>query len=175
VVATYDATHEQVYLLRDYSTLTRYWRVRCRNEVVVEVEPIRGERADAVHGMLERRTLAGRALTLGFLSSARHESVPNVPGYSQNLSVLINERLLGDGFAVPSVQFRPGFFKRDFTVCADDGWTFHIGYSAPWVHELIRKLIYGNTLDYDPADFIERLVEVIGFNRPQWIAGASER
>jgi hypothetical protein len=163
---------EQVYLLHDYSKLTRHWRVRCQNDVVVEIREAPREPGDFVNGMIDRRMLGGQALTLGFLSLSRHESAPGAPGYAQNLIVLVNERLLGDGFATPLVRFRPGFFKRNFTVKASDGWTLHVDYSAPWVRELIRKLNHGNALDYDPADFLERFVEAVAFNRPNWIPGS---
>jgi hypothetical protein len=164
-----DPTGEQVYLLHDYSKLTRYWRVRCQGGAVVEIKEAHREPGESVNGMLDRRTRAGRALTLGFLSLSRHASAPGAPGYAQNLIVLINERVLGDGFATPHLRFRSGFFRRDFTVQAADGWTFRVDYSAPFVRESIRRLVHGDTLEYDPADFIERLVEVVTFNRPEWV------
>lgn len=163
---------KQVFLLRDYATLKRYWRVHVRQGAVLSVQETERGLNEAVHGILEQWVLAGQKTTMGFLSTARLDSTPGAPDYSKNLLILVNERLLGDGVATPRLQFRPGFFVRDIAVPADDHWNFHAHYTAPWLREMVRKLNLGGTLEYDPVDFIERLAEIVSANRSQWLVDA---
>jgi hypothetical protein len=159
----------QSFLLRDYATLKRFWRVHVRHGVVLEVKEGEKGRDEFVHGMLERWTLAGQKTVMAFLSTAPHEAAAGAPGYSKNLLMIVNERLLGDGFAVPRVEFHRGFRTRDVSVRTEDGWSFQAHYRAPYVREFLRRLNLGNTVEYAPVDFIERLIEVIHFNRPHWL------
>lgn len=163
----------QVFLLQDYATLTRYWRVHTLQGAVLRVQETEKGLDETVHGMLERCQLAGRETTLGFLSMECLDGAARVPDYSKNLLILLNERLLGDGLMRPQLQFQRGFFAREITVQAEDGWAFHAHYTAPWLREIVRKLNLGGTLEYDPVDFIERLVEIVGFHRKHWLAAVA--
>lgn len=160
---------EQVFLLRDYATLKRYWRVQVQRGVVLRVQETERGANEAVHGILERWMLAGQETPMGFLSTARLDSAPGAPDYAKNLLIIVNGRLLGDGLAAPRLQFRNGFFARDIAVRAEDDWTFHAHYEAPWLREMVRKLNLGGTPEYDPVDFIERLVEIVVTNRRHWL------
>ncbi len=159
----------RVFVLRDYAAPTRYWRVEVRPRMVTCAQE--GDRADGapVHGLLEQWNVAGTRKTMGFLSASTRESFPSAPDYSKHLLLIIDGRLLGDGLGTPKIRFRKGFFQRTITVNADDGFFFEMHYSAPWIREIFRKLNLGGTPEYDPVDFIERLVEIVVFNRPHWI------
>lgn len=164
---------ERVFLLRDYATLKRYWRVSTREGAVVRVQEAEKAPGDAVHGILERWHLAGREAIMAFMSADCVEGAARAPDYSKSLLILVNERLLGDGLMRPKLKFEQGFFERDITVQAADGWRFHAQYTAPWLREIVRKLNLAGTLEYDPVDFIERLVEIVSIHRPQWIEDAA--
>jgi hypothetical protein len=164
-----DEDAEQVFLLRDYATLKRHWRVHVRQETVLDVREAERGPNEAVQGVLERWVLAGQMTTMGFLSTARIDSAQGAPDYSKRLLILINERLLGDGLSEPRLQFQKGRFARDIDVQAKDGWEFHASYTAPWLREMVRRLNLGGTLEYDPVDFIERLIEVVSESRRGWL------
>ncbi len=106
---------------------------------------------------------------MGYLSAARRDDVPEAADTAKHMLIIVNERLLGDGLATPRLRFQQGFFERDISVEADDGWNFHTHYKAPWLREMIRKLTVGNMVDSCPVDFVERLIETVRFNRPHWL------
>lgn len=64
-----DEGTEQYFLLRDYASLKRYWRVRARREAVIGIEEPDRCLDEAVHGGLERWALAGLQTVMGFLFS----------------------------------------------------------------------------------------------------------
>jgi hypothetical protein len=123
--------------------------------------------------MLDRRRLGGQTLTLGFMSAVWDQNRPEVPNYGEHLLVLVNDRLLGDGYALPSFEFKSEFLTRHLAVSASDGWEFDIRYSKPWFRELFRKINAGGTLESDPVDFTECVIEAISFNRPAWVSKAN--
>lgn len=92
------------------------------------------------------------------------------PNFAEDLLLLINGKLLGDGVAVPEISFRRGIFSNDFSIRLKDGWVFQVHYSRPLLREAWWKFNSGGTLDYYPVDFIEQLVDIVAMNRPHWLA-----
>lgn len=160
---------DKTYLLKDYASLVRYWRVSIRVGNVLCVQEVMRPPQAFVSGVFERWILSGRDTSMGFLSDAKNEEVTAAPGYSKHLLIIVNEKVLGDKVAEPEVRFRKDFFSREFSLRTSDGWTFDVRYRAPWVREMFRRFNLGGTLEYDPVDFIERLVEIISLHRPAWI------
>jgi hypothetical protein len=112
---------------------------------------------------------------MAFLSTARRDDIPTAADFSKNLLILVNERLLGDGLATPRLRFQQGKRERDFSVQSDDGWHFDTHYKEPWLREMYRKFMHGDTWESPPSvDFIEQFVEAVRFNRPDWMV-APER
>lgn len=165
---------EDVFLARDYSTLNQYWRLSAVGGAVTALKKLDHTPGTPVQGMLEVMSLGGRKTTIAFLSKASHQTVPRAPDYSRNLVVLINERLLGDGLAAPHLRFNKGLIARDFSIETDDGWSFHVRYRAPLLREALRRFNLGNTLEYDPVDFVERLIEIVANHRPNWLVPTSK-
>jgi hypothetical protein len=160
---------EQTFVLRDYTTLKQYWRVYVRQGAVVQVQETERRLDENVHGMLERWRLAGSETTMGYLSEACLDGAVRGPAYAKHLLVLVNDKLLGDELVAPRIKFRKNRFARDITVQSADGWCFQAHYTAPWLREMLRKFNLGGTLEYDPVDFIERLVEIVQTHRPRWL------
>jgi len=52
-----------------------------------------------------------------------------------------------------------------------DGRKLSASYRRPWLREFFRALGTGGTLEFDPVDFLERVMDIVSFHRPQWVAG----
>lgn len=125
---------------------------------------------EPIHGLLDQWSLGPARTPMAFFSSCPLDSVPTAPDYSKDLQILIDGRVLGDRTGKPKIRFRKSFFSREFNARLDDGWVFEVHYAAPWFREFFRKLSLGGTPEYDPVDFLERLVEIVRVNRPEWLA-----
>lgn len=160
------------YVLTDYGTMKNCWRISILGDHAStsrELEsspPLKGVESN---GMFHRWKLRDREISAGFLSSAVSEDVA-APDYLKHLLVIINDKVIGDGLATPKVYFSRKYSSRKLQVQTDDGWGLEVTYRAPTVREALRRLNVGGTLEYDPVDFIERLVEVMKSNRPGWVA-----
>lgn len=162
------ADGERVLLLWDSIRFGWFWRVHVRQGAVLRVQKIRMmDHNEDTHGVLAQWVLAGQKTTMGFIFDAWQADRPEEP--SKHLTILVNERLLGDGYATPRIRFQQGFFERDISIEADDGWTFHARYNAPWLRETFRQFTSGGMVDSFPVDFVERLIAAVRSYRPQWL------
>jgi hypothetical protein len=106
---------------------------------------------------------------MGFMSNAYLKAAPRAPDYSTSLIVLVKDRLLGDGYSEPRLQYQRNFWIRELHISTDSDWEFKTRYRPPFVRELVRSMNFKGTLEYDPIDFVERLVEVLRQHRPAWL------
>jgi hypothetical protein len=157
------------FRLRDYVSAGKVWRVRARGDLVIDIGELEGAGDGAIDGIIGRLRIDGSRTSIAFLSGARDERYAGVPGYSKHLLLLIGEKLLGDGFLVPRITFEKTHFSCRLHARSADGWEFRKEYRRPWFREFFRKALYGSSIDYDPVDIVERLVEVVRVNRPHWL------
>ena len=166
-----NAKFAKIYFLQDYASLDQYWRLTVLDGNVVQTEAVPRREDELVVGMFERWRLAGEDVSMGFLSELGHEVVTGNSAYSKHLLIILNGRLFGDGLSKPKLFFREGVMRREFSVRTEDGWKYNATYRSPWIRETIRRILFGgpNTLEYNPVDLIERLVEVVETYRPDWM------
>jgi hypothetical protein len=111
----------------------------------------------------------GRQLICGYFSTTSRLDIEGVPDYMTSLSLLIDSQMVGDGFAIPKIRFRRGVSNRSLEVSSSDGWHCEVHYRARFLREALRKMVWAQTLEYDPIDFIDQMVDVVRVNRPSWL------
>jgi hypothetical protein len=165
---------EQVFLLDEYTLSPWHWRVGLLGDKVLHIQKIPGQISKSLGcGILSKWRLAKRDIVAGVLSNIMRE--PGVPDYSKKFLIIVNERVFGDDFMLPIVNFKKkGIFStREFCVRSKDGWCFQVRYTPPWIRELFRRFLFGSqTLEYDPVDFLEEFVNIIRSHRPSWVTEA---
>jgi len=156
-------------VLTDYTTLKHCWLVTVEGDHVLGVERQHAVQGSHSSGMFSWFQNSGAVVRSGFFSLARHDEVPAAPGYSKNLRVLINDRVFGDGLFCPIMSLEKSMLSSSFNLVASDGWKVRVSYRTPFFREILRRMDVGGTLEYQPVDYFQGLVEFVSCNRPQWI------
>ncbi|MCW2098797.1 UNVERIFIED_ORG: hypothetical protein M2393_001079 [Pseudomonas psychrophila] len=161
---------DQTFFLMGYSNREVYWRLDQLRDGSIRVSGLEERPADASTGGIFGwwKLAGGEAVPMAYFSQQLDGEL-GIPNFAENLVLLINGKLMGDGVAVPEISFRRGIFSSDFSVRLKDGWVFQVHYSRPLLREAWWRFNVGGTLDYYPVDFIEQLVEIVAMNRPHWL------
>lgn len=123
---------------------------------------------DRVRGVVGQGRFNNGFVPMAYLS-CEFDDAHGTPDYYRNLILMIDGKLLGDGFSVPRISWSRGLFYGVFKVVLEDGWSFESRYRRPLLRELWWRLNVGGTLDEQPVDFIEKMVAIVSEARPKWI------
>ncbi|MGG2100807.1 hypothetical protein [Stenotrophomonas sp. NRRL B-14846] len=159
------------FYLIDYQSVGKR-RVAKINEdgVLVVSESASSSGALPLRGVVGEGRSGSMYVPMAFLSwhlDASH----GTPDYSRSLVLMIDGKLMGDGFSVPVISWSKRCLSREFDVHLEDGWSFRTKYTAPFIREFFMQMNVGGTLDAQPVDFIEQIITVVAELRPDWIAG----
>jgi hypothetical protein len=121
-----------------------------------------------VRGVVGQGRFNAAFVPMAYLS-CEFDEAHGAPDYYRNLILMIDGKLMGDGFSVPTISWSRGFFHGIFKVVLEDGWSFESRYRRPFLRELWWRLNVGGTLDEQPVDFIEKVVSIVSEARPQWL------
>ena len=103
------------------------------------------------------------------------DATHGTPDYCRSLVLMIDGKLMGDGFLIPEMFWSKRCISRHFVVTLEDGWKFEAKYTAPFIREFLMQLNVGGTLDYQSADFVEQLMMTVSRLRPNWIVGSGKQ
>lgn len=168
--STMKAGVDQTFLLLGYSNPEVFWQLDHLRDGSVQVSGLENRPAGAsAGGIFEWWKLGGgKVVPMAFLSEQLDGDLGS-PNFKENLLLLIDGKLIGDGMAIPEIHFQRGIFFNDFSVRLKGDWAFQVHYSRPLLREAWWKFNGGGTLDYYPVDFIEQLVDIVAMNRPHWL------
>lgn len=121
-------------------------------------------------GVVGEGKFGSKSVQMAFLSQDT-DTLYGTPDYCRSLVLMIDGKLMGDGFLVPAIHWSKRYFSRKFAVDLEDGWSFEETYTAPFIREFMMRLNVGGTLDYQSVDFVEQLMMVVSRLRPNWIVG----
>ncbi|AWH30914.1 hypothetical protein [Stenotrophomonas sp. YAU14A_MKIMI4_1] len=133
----------------------------CRAGADARLEPVRG--------VLGQGRSNKDVVPMAYLSCEINDA-HGTPDYATNLILMIDGKMMGDGFCAPRISWSRTLFRGSFKVLLDDGWCFESRYRRQVLREMWWRLNVGGTLDDQPVDFIEKLVTIVSETRPQWIA-----
>lgn len=142
--------------------------------VLVVSESASSSGALPLRGVIGEGKSGARYVPMAFLSwhlDASH----GTPDYSRSLVLMIDGKLMGDGFSAPVISWSKRCVSREFYVSLEDGWNFKVTYTAPLIREFFMRMNVGGTLDAQPVDFIEQIMMVVAELRPDWIVAAADQ